>query len=98
VVFLWSGCGGLCGKGGLQKDSFEGPKIRHFLKIYFWGLLISEMTDNGKSNELNSRREIAVEKRVSPLRRQSAPPSVEMTINDPWGFGDDGKVRRLRSK
>ena len=48
---------------------------------------------------------VEVEKRVSPLRRQSAPPPVEMTV---LVFGEEsrasrflrcgGKVRRLRSK
>ena len=38
VVFLWSGCGGLGGKGGLREDSFGRAEIRHFLKIYFAGI------------------------------------------------------------
>jgi hypothetical protein len=35
VVFLWSGCGGLGGKGGLREDRFWRAEIRHFLRIYF---------------------------------------------------------------
>jgi len=36
VVFLWSMCGELCGKGGYRTDSFCRAKIMQGFRIYFW--------------------------------------------------------------
>jgi len=36
VVFLWSGCGVMCGKDGHWTRSFRKSKIMQIFQLYFW--------------------------------------------------------------
>ncbi|MCU1318986.1 MAG: hypothetical protein JWP98_504 [Edaphobacter sp.] len=55
-------------------------------------------TNNGNSNGGMGREEVWVEKRISPLRRQSAPPSVEMTVLGVLVKGNGIRVAKVDSE